>query len=241
MKPGPYTRVRQRTSIVARPTLRACSDAAPEARAAASHTTWQAPRRHRNCFHYAHRMIREADAIVRKQRFLLCRYLLILVTGTVGFLETAEGSPMPVAVLVGLAVFSNLFLGTVPPFSFFDATMQAPILVTDTALISAVLLVSRASQEFFLFFFFIMIMAAKIENLVALAAGAALIGLTSLLFTDLEAGWLSPLLMRIPFLLACALFYGYVVLPERTGQMTPLRGGRVTVVARPVARVKVSA
>ena len=31
--------------------------------------------------------------------------------------------------------------------------------------------------------------------------------------------------MRIPFLLATALFYGYVVLPERTGQMTPLTRG----------------
>lgn len=177
-------------------------------------------------------MIREAEAIVRKQRFLLVRYMLIGVTGAVGFLETAQGSPMPIAILVGLAMFSNLYLGTVPPFSFFDATMQAPILVTDTAMVSAVLLVSRASQEFFLFFFFMLIMAAKIENLIALAAGAALIGFTSLLFTDTSNGILSPLLMRVPFLLATALFYGYVVLPERTGQMTPL-GKPAKVVAVP--------
>jgi len=173
-------------------------------------------------------MIREAEAIVRKQRFLLVRYLLILVTGAVGFVETSQGSsPMPVAILVALAMFSNLFLGTVPPFNFFDATMQAPILVTDTALVSSVLLLSRASQEFFLFFFFMLIMAAKIENLVALGCGAALIGVTSLLFTDTSAGLLSPLLMRVPFLLATALFYGYVVLPERTGQMIPLNKPRV--------------
>jgi hypothetical protein len=181
-------------------------------------------------------MIREAEAIVRKQRFLLCRYALIFVTGAVGFLETAGGSPMPIAVLIALAMFSNFFLGTVPPFSFFDATMQAPILVTDTALISAVLLLARASQEFFLFFFFILIMAAKIDNLLALLIGAVLIGITSLLFADFDAGFLSPLLMRIPFLLATALFYGYIVLPERTGQMGPL--GRVAKVARPPARVR---
>jgi hypothetical protein len=185
-------------------------------------------------------MIREAEAIVRKQRFLLCRYALILVTGAVGFLETTQSSPIPIAVLVGLAVFSNLFLGTIPPFSFFDATMQAPILVTDTAMISAVLLLARASQEFFLFFFFMLIMAAKIENLLALLIGAVLIGVTSLLFTDTDAGWLSPLLMRIPFLLATALFYGYVVLPERTGQMTPLAKPAAKV-ARPVVRARVNA
>lgn len=185
-------------------------------------------------------MIREADAIQRKQRFLLCRYALIFVTGAVGLVETAQSSPVPVAVLIALAMFSNLFLGTVPPFNFFDATMQAPILVTDTAMVSSVLLLARASQEFFLFFFFILIMAAKIENLVALLIGAVLIGLTSLLFTDTESGWLSPLLMRIPFLLATALFYGYVVLPERTGQMTPI-SRPTTPAARPPVRARVSA
>ena len=183
-------------------------------------------------------MIREGEAIVRKQRFLLCRYALIFVTGAVGLLETAGESPMPVAVLISLAMFSNFFLGTVPPFSFFDATMQAPILVTYTAMVSSVLLLSRASQEFFLFFFFILIMAAKIENLLALVVGAALIGGTSLLFTDTSAGLLSPLLMRIPFLLATALFYGYVVLPERTGQMTPISTAKI---ARPVTRARVNA
>ena len=185
-------------------------------------------------------MIREAEAIQRKQRFLLCRYALIFVTGAVGLVETAQSSPVPVAVLIALAMFSNLFLGTVPPFNFFDATMQAPILVTDTAMVSSVLLLSRASQEFFLFFFFILIMAAKIENLVALLIGAVLIGVTSLLFTDTESGWLSPLLMRIPFLLATALFYGYVVLPERTGQMTPI-GRPAAPAARPPVRARVSA
>lgn len=171
-------------------------------------------------------MIREAEAQSRKQRFLLCRYALILVTGLVGYLESAkQGSPVPITVLMGLAVFSNLYLGTISPFSFFDATMQAPILIIDTAMISAVLMISRANQEFFLFFFFVLIMAAKIENLTVLGIAAVGIGLASLLFADLKEGWLSPILMRVPFMLATSLFYGYVVLPERTGEMTPLTLG----------------
>ncbi len=181
-------------------------------------------------------MVRESDALARKQRFLLCRYALILVTGAIGFIETGTGSPLPVAVLVGVALFSNLYLGTISAFSFFDASMQAPILVADTAMISSVLLISRASQEFFLFFFFILIMAAKIENLVALAACALLIGVASLFFGNLDAGWLSPVLMRIPFLLATSLFYGYVVLPERTGEMTPLSGAKTVRPAIPRPR-----
>ncbi len=186
-------------------------------------------------------MIREAEAIVRKQRFLLCRYALIFVTGAVGLLETQDGSPLPVAALVGLALFSNLFLGTVPPFNFFDASMQAPILITDTAMVSAILLLSRASQEFYLFFFFVLIMAAKIENLKLLVIAAGAIGALSLLFTDLEAGWMSPLLMRIPFLFAAALFYGYVVLPERTGQMTPLTRAAAARLPRPPIKARVGA
>lgn len=39
-------------------------------------------------------------------------------------------------------------------------------------------------------------------------------------------------------LFATALFYGYVVLPERTGQMTPLGGAKAT---RPAARARVNA
>jgi len=170
-------------------------------------------------------MIREADALVRKQRFLLCRYVLILVTGSLGVLQSNAASPMPIVSLVALALISNVYLGTVSPFSFFDATMQAPILVTDTAMVSAVLLVARASQEFFLFFFFVLIMAAKIENLIALLIGAFVIGIASLLLQDLSSGIASPVFMRIPFMLATALFYGYVVLPERSGQMTPMSFG----------------
>jgi hypothetical protein len=166
-------------------------------------------------------MIREAEALQRKQRFLLCRYVLILVTGALGMLQST-GSPAPILLLVALALLSNLYLGTISPFSFFDATMQAPILVTDTAMVSAVLLVSRASQEFFLFFFFALIMAAKIENLVILAVSAVFIGVISLFAGDVSSGLISPILMRVPFLLATALFYGYVVLPERSGQMKPI-------------------
>jgi hypothetical protein len=174
------------------------------------------------CLLYCLAMVREAEALARKHRFLLCRYALILVTGVIGYMQLSiTGSPVPITALVAIGVLSNLYLGTISPFNFFDANMQAPVLVADTAMVSAVLLVARASQEFFLFFFFILIMAAKIENLVLLGVGATLIAVMSLFFADLHAGWVSPIIMRVPFMLATALFYGYVVLPERTGQMTP--------------------
>lgn len=175
---------------------------------------------------------READAIARKQRFLLIRYGLILATGALSFLELGkDASPVPLAVLILVAVASNLVMATVPAFRFFDARTQAPVLVGDTVMISFALLFTRASQESFLFFFFVLIMAAKVENFVLLGAGAALIGVASFLVTDMGPSLVSPSLMRIPFLLATGIFFGYVVLPERTGQMVPL-GRQASAAAR---------
>ncbi len=166
---------------------------------------------------------REAEAVARKQRFLLIRYALILATGALAFLELGQDvSPLPTAVLLLVAIASNLVLSTAPPFSFFDARTQAPVLVGDTAMIAFALLLTRASQESFLFFFFVLIMAAKIENFLLLGVAGALIGVASFLVADTGGGMISPSLMRIPFLFATAIFFGYVVLPERTGEMVPL-------------------
>jgi len=165
-------------------------------------------------------MIRESDALGRKNTFLLCRYALIFATGALAFIEVAkDSSPLPVAVLILTALASNVALSQASPFSFFDAWTQAPVLVSDTALISIALLLTRASQESFLFFFFVLIMAAKVENLATLGVCAALVGIASFLLADPSDGWASPSLMRIPFMFAAAIFFGYVVLPERTGEM----------------------
>ena len=165
-------------------------------------------------------MIRESDALGRKNTFLLCRYALIFATGALAFIEVAkDSSPLPVAVLIVTALASNVALSQASPFSFFDAWTQAPVLVSDTALISIALLLTRASQESFLFFFFVLIMAAKVENLATLGICAALVGIASFLLADPSSGWASPSLMRIPFMFAAAIFFGYVVLPERTGEM----------------------
>jgi hypothetical protein len=168
-------------------------------------------------------VIHEAEAVSRKQIFLICRYVLIFATGALAFVEIAKQvSPLPVTAVVAVALVSNMVLGQAAPFAFFDAWLQAPVLVADTAMISLALLLTRASQESFFFFFFVLIMAAKLENMVGLGIGAALIGLASFLLTTPDAGWAAPTLMRVPFMFATGIFFGYVVLPERTGQMSGL-------------------
>jgi len=181
-------------------------------------------------------MVSEPEAVSRKQIFLICRYVLISATGLLAFLELAKGtSPAPIALLVVVALISNIVLSQSPPFNFFDAWMQAPVLIADTAMISIALLLSRATQESFFFFFFVLIMAAKLENLGMLAIGAGLIGFASFLLSDPSGGWASPALMRVPFMFAAGIFFGYVVLPERTGEMQGFNeGSRPKVVKRPV-------
>jgi len=174
-------------------------------------------------------IIRSEDAARRKQLFLLCRYTLILATGCLVVSETSsESSLMPAALLILTAIASNLVLGQVDPFGFFDPWFQAPVIVSDTAMVSISLLLARAGQESFLFFFFVLIMAAKVENMVTLGICAVLIGFASCLLGTEQAGWASPVLMRVPFTFATALFFGYVVLPERSGQMYPFRANTPT-------------
>src|SRR3972149_11435270 len=121
-------------------------------------------------------IIRSEEASRRKQLFLLCRYTLILATGCLVVSETSsESSLLPAALLILTAIASNLVLGQVDPFGFFDPWFQAPVIVSDTAMVSISLLLARAGQGSFLFFFFLLIMAAKVENMVTLAICAVLI------------------------------------------------------------------
>ncbi len=162
-------------------------------------------------------MIRESVAAARKRTFLTCRYLLILATGALTFREiSADSSPLLAVVVVGTALASNLALSEVESFSFFDARFQAPVLVADTAIVWMSFLLTRASQECFLFFGFLLIVVAKVENLITLGACAVLIGIASVVYPDPTG---APSLMRVPFMFAVGLFFGYVVRPERTGEM----------------------
>jgi len=125
-------------------------------------------------------VIKESEAMGRKQTFLVIRYILILSTGLLAFIEsTAGASLIPLGVLVATALGSNVVLGQASPFSFFDASFQAPVLISDTAMISLSLLLTRANQESFLFFFFVLSWPQSSRTLVTLAICAGLIGLAS--------------------------------------------------------------
>jgi hypothetical protein len=179
-------------------------------------------------------MISQTEAVTRKQTFLVCRYVQIIATGALAFVESGKGSSgLSVGILVVVALASNVVLSQASPFSFFDAWTQAPVLISDTAMISFALLLSRANQESFLFFFFVLIMAAKVESLAVVGLSAAGIGFASFLFGSSDGSWTSPALMRIPFMFAAGVFFAYIVLPERTGKMHGFGGGHTATRPKP--------
>jgi len=171
--------------------------------------------------------VKQADAVSRKQAFLFSRYVQIFAVGALALVEIAKASSVVwVAAIVTVALASNVVLGRESPSRFFDPRMQAPVLVSDAAMISFALMLSRASQESFLFFFFVLIMAAKVESMALVGICGAIIGFASFLLGSGDS-WTSPTLMRIPFMFATSVFFAYVVLPERTGEMLTFDGPRI--------------
>ena len=158
----------------------------------------------------------------RKQVFIAIRYILILATAALVMVEGHGLASLLLIILLTLAALaSNVVLSKLPSKRFFDPSLQSILLVGDTAMLSVMILFMRAGGEFFLLFFVVLAMAAKIDNLAMLALGGAAVGLTSMILPG--GGDFLPALMRVPFFFATSLFFGYVVVPERAGDV---RSGR---------------
>ncbi|MBI3782158.1 MAG: hypothetical protein HY270_02035 [Deltaproteobacteria bacterium] len=160
----------------------------------------------------------------RKQVFIAIRYILILAASALVIVEgRGLASLLLITVLTLGALASNVVLSRLPARRFFDPSLQSVLLVGDAAMLSVMILFTHASGEFFLLFFVVLAMAAKIDNLAMLAMGGATVGLASIFLPG--SGDFLPALMRVPFFFAASLFFGYVVVPERAGDVRsrPLR------------------
>lgn len=160
-------------------------------------------------------ILRGPEAAVRKTRFLLYRYVVIFSCGLLGYAESAESYEMGVIIMVMLGLVSNLYMHMLDPFSFFDNGTQSLILVTDTVLSFMILLVSGIDRTVAVCFFAVLMMASFINKLPVLTAVAAVLGVATMLHAGVVGGGLSPaVILRVPFLVSTAVYYGFVVLPE---------------------------
>ena len=153
----------------------------------------------------------------RLRAFVLLRLTLIvassyLVLAQYGF----QTVPWPEGTLVLLGLFSNLVLWRIPRRVLSSPRFLAGLVVTDTLWIAALLvLTGRFEPEFFYLFFFVVLLAAIGENLAVILLGTivACLAYGLVVYTTMGKAELltASTLIRIPFLISAAGFYGYLV------------------------------
>jgi signal transduction histidine kinase len=175
-------------------------------------------------------------SLQRDRAFLLLRYTLIIATAYLVLVEAAFSlPPLPIALLIVAALASNVLLTLLPDRVSTTSPLGAAVLLFDTTWVTIALIYSPSlNAEFFSLYFFVLLLAAIGENLRFIALTAAVVCVAYLY--ALSAGgeswslWASPSLIRIPFLLAAAACYGYLV--ERTRRERRRREEEAHTVAR---------
>ncbi len=157
------------------------------------------------------------EKVSKSQAFLLLRYTLIIAVAYLLLVEhDFAAPPKAVVLLIVAALLSNVVMARLPARITDSTAFYAGIILGDTLWITAALLVSGLfGPEFFYLYFFVLLLAGIGENLTLIAIGAVVVSLAYIFVVSATAGagslWSSRLLIRIPFLLTAAAFYGYLV------------------------------
>lgn len=153
----------------------------------------------------------------RLRAFILLRLTLIvaasyLVLAQYEFVMVPSGQ----AGIIFLGLASNVLFWLLPRPVLTSPRFLASLVVADTLWVAILLVVSgRFNPEFFYLFFFVVLLAAIGENLVVILLGTIVVSIAYFLVVFVTMGRAEALasstLIRIPFLLAAAGFYGYLV------------------------------
>lgn len=153
----------------------------------------------------------------KARAFGLLRYALILA---IAFLLLTEHNfaflPGALILLIVGTLASNVVMARLPARITDSTGFYVGVIIGDTLWITAALLYTGLFRaEFFFFYFFLLLLAAIGENLWLLGIGAVALSIQYVSALSATGGsaslWSSRLLSRIPFLLAAAASYGYLV------------------------------
>ena len=158
-----------------------------------------------------------SEAIARARAFILLRFTLIIATAS---LLLAEVGPsgfvwVPLA-LVFAALLSNVAVVFLPPTFTEQPLFTTVVVIGDTVWITIALLATgKFTADFFYLYFFVLFLAAMGENLRLIVLGVVVV-CSAYVVTVLAAGSAfrvleTQFLIRLPFLFAVAIFYGYLV------------------------------
>lgn len=149
----------------------------------------------------------------RKGLFLLLRYLFIVAASYLLLFQGPATSFNPAhALMIAVALASNVALSMVSQEKVFAWYVEAPVLIADTLWVSwALHSTGTTGQELFLLYFFVLFLAALGESLMMVLLGSTLVSVANVYFTSGSTLWTSPHLLRIAFFYTVALFYGHVI------------------------------
>jgi len=129
-----------------------------------------------------------------------------------GFLSTPRG----LLLLIVAALASNVLVARLPVRITESTAFYAGVILGDTLWITATLIYSGLSgADFFYLYFFVLLLAGIGESVGLIAVGATVVCIAYVFVLSATGGsaslWSSRLLIRIPFLITAAAFYGYIV------------------------------
>ncbi len=154
---------------------------------------------------------------LRVRAFFLLRITLIIATSYLALAQSDFSSaPAPLALLIVAGLLSNLLAPLLPRRLVESSKFMAAVILFDTLWITGTLIASgRISADFFYLYFFILFLAAMGENLTLIVLGSLAVSAAYFFITYTTGGLEDVLstgtLIRIPFLLSVATFYGYLV------------------------------
>ncbi len=152
----------------------------------------------------------------RGHAFVLLRFTLIIATSYMVLSETGFSGLSPaLTTLIALAIASNVAVAKLSAHWLARRSFTAGVLIADTAWITtALVLTGHFDTEFFYLYFFVLFLAAIGESLALIALGSVVVSsayLYGLSASGTASLFTTATLIRIPFLLAVASFYGYLV------------------------------
>lgn len=153
----------------------------------------------------------------RIRALVLLRITLIIATSYLLVAELGPASvPWYIVVLLAAVLASTALVPLVPPRILESQAFIAATILGDTAWITIALVASgRFTGDFFYLYFFVLFLAGIGENLRMIALGAVVVSGVYLVVVASTGGssqLLTPgALLRVPFLFAVAIFYGYLM------------------------------
>jgi len=147
-----------------------------------------------------------------KGLFLALRYVFIIAASYLLMSQARTAIGPAQALMIAVALGSNVLLSRLPAEKLFSWYVEAPILVADTLWVSwALSSTGSLGGEFFLLYFLVLFLASTGENLLMVALSTLLVSAANVYFVWGGQVWTSDALLRVVFFFAVALFYGHVV------------------------------